>query len=287
MGPRFPVPHLKHRGRLGRSAGRCRSLGARLALAAVVASWALVVHAAPLKPKSSKARKHFDKAVELYKTEDYDGAAAEASAGLAIEDHESLLFILAQAERQRGNCVVAVDLYGKFIETTESDGMRQNALAAKELCDEELAELERQAELARQEAELAAAAEEEPDAEPTQPPPPKPARPWYRDPLGGVLVGVGGAGVLAGGAVLVTAAVLSPGSAPDYGTFDERRQLRPTLLLAGGLTMGVGALVGAGGAVRWAFVAKKNKGAVPEAARLKVAPWLDPRRTGVVLTGRF
>lgn len=253
----------------------------------VVASWSLVAHAAPLKPKSAKARKHFEQAVELYKQEDFDGAASEANQGLAIEDHESLLFILAQAERQRGNCVEAVELFTKFIETTQSDDMRQNALTAKALCAEELAEIARQAELERQQAEQAAAEAAAAAAAPPPTPPPQPPKPWYRDPLGGVLVGVGGAGVLAGGAVLISAAVLDPEDASDYGTFAERRQLRPKLLLAGGLTAGIGALIGAGGAVRWVLVAKKNKDTARAAARVEVGPWLDRRRAGVVLKGRF
>lgn len=252
----------------------------------VVASWSLVVHAAPLKPKSAKARKHFEQAVELYKQEDFDGAASEANQGLAIEDHESLLFILAQAERQRGNCVEAVELFTKFIETTQSDDMRQNALTAKALCAEELAELARQAELARKLAEQAAAEAAAAAAPPPTPPPPPP-KPWYRDPIGGALVGVGGAGVLAGGALLISAAVLDPDDASDYGTFDERRKLQPKLLLAGGLTAGIGALIGAGGAVRWVLVAKKNKATAPAAARMEVGPWLGSRRAGVVIRGRF
>lgn len=259
-----------------------------LAVVAVVGSLSPMAQAAPLKPKSSKARQHFDKAIELYKAEDYDGAAAEANAGLAIEEHESLLFILAQAERQRGNCVEAVEIFTKFIDMTQSDDMRQNALTAKALCAEELAEIARQAELERQAAEQAAAEAEQQD-EPPPPvvPPPKPARPWYRDPLGDALVGVGGAAVLAGGAVLITAAVLDPDAAGDYGTFDERRRLRPKLLLAGGLTAGIGALIGAGGAVRWVLLAKKNKDTAPASARFELGPWLDRRRAGVVLRARF
>jgi tetratricopeptide (TPR) repeat protein len=253
---------------------------------ALVGLWAAVAHAAPLKPKNAKARKHFDSAVELYKAEDYDEAAAEANRGLAIEQHESLLFILAQAERQRGNCVEAVEILTKFIETTESDDMRENALTAKALCAEELAELARQAELAAQQA-AEAEAENEPEPEPVTPPPPVPVKPWYRDPLGGALVGVGGAAVLAGGAVLISAAVLDPDAAADYGDFDERRRLRPKLVLAGGITAGVGALLAAGGAVRWVLLAKRNKDTAPPAARLELGPWLDRRRAGLVLKGRF
>jgi hypothetical protein len=256
----------------------------------MVGLWALVAAAAPLKPKNAQARKHFETAVELYKAEDFEGAVAEANKGLAIEDHESLLFILAQAERQRGNCVEAVELFTTFIATTQSDDMRQNALTAKALCAEELAELARLAEVAAQQA--AAEAEVEPTPPPPEPPPPPPPPPWYRDPLGGALVGVGGAAVLAGGAVLISAVVLDPDDAGDYGTFVERRELQPTLVLAGGITAGVGALLGAGGAVRWALVAKRNRKAAaataaPSTARLGLGPWLDGRRAGVVLTGRF
>lgn len=287
MGSRLPVPHLKRRGRLA-AGGWGRSFGAWIALVALVGSLSLEAHAAPLKPKSSKARQHFDAAVERYNAEDYDGAAAEANAGLAIEEHESLLFILGQAERLRGNCVEAVEIFNRFIDMTQSDDMRQNALTAKALCAEELAEIARQAEIERRAAEAAA---EQADDEPPPPtlPPPEPPQPWYRDPLGGALVGVGGAAVLAGGAVLITAAVLDPSAADDYGTFADRRRLRPKLLLAGGLTAGIGALVGAGGAVRWALLAKKQKQekAVPADARLRVGPWLDRQNAGVVLTGRF
>jgi tetratricopeptide (TPR) repeat protein len=295
MGSRFSRPLLKRRGRqLAETAGRSigtrflAGLLTRIVAVALVGSLSLVAYAAPpLRPKSSKARAHFDKAIELYKAEDFDAAAAEANAGLAIEEHESLLFILAQAERQRGNCVEAVEILTKFIDMTQSEDGRQNALSVKALCAEELAEIARKAELERQAAEQA---EAEADAEDEPPPPPpkvEPATPWYRDPLGGALVGVGGAAVLAGGAVLISMAVLDPGAASEYGTFEERAQLRPKLRLAGSLTMGIGALVGAGGAVRWVLVAKKNKDTAPAAARIEFGPWLDRRRAGVVLSGRF
>lgn len=295
MGSRFPRPLLKRRGRQLAEAA-WRSIGTRfvaglltrIVAAALVGSLSLVVHAAPpLKPKNPKARAHYEKAIELYNAEDFDAAAEEANAGLVIEEHETLLFILAQAERQRGNCVEAVEILTKFIEVTQSEDRRQNGLAVKALCAEELAEIARKAELERQAAEEAEA-EAEAAAEPTPPPPTtEPVRPWYRDPLGGALVGVGGAAVLAGGAVLVTAAVLDPEAASDYGTFDERRQLRPKLLLAGGLTAGIGALVGVGGAVRWVVLAKKNKDTAPAAARMELGPWLDRERAGVVIRGRF
>src|SRR5262245_55730294 len=105
MGSRLPVPDLKPRRKGLPTGGVGRWLGAWIAIVMLVGSLSSVAHAAPLKPKSAKAREHFDKAVELYKVQDYDGSASEAKAGLAIEEHESLVFILAQAERQRGNCM--------------------------------------------------------------------------------------------------------------------------------------------------------------------------------------
>lgn len=252
----------------------------------MIGMWSTVAAAAPLKPKNSKARKHFDAAVELYKNEDYDGAVDEATRGLELEEHESLLFILAQAQRQQGNCIEAVEAFTKFIETTSSDDMRQNALTAKALCAEELAEIARQAELAAAEAEAAAAAVAAAQEAP-EPPPPPPPKPWYRDPLGGALVGAGGAGVLAGGALFISAAVLDPDRATVYGTYDERSRQQPKLLLAGGITAGVGVLLAAGGSVRWVLVAKRNKATAPPVARMQLGPWLDRRRAGASFRVRF
>jgi tetratricopeptide (TPR) repeat protein len=288
MGSRFPVLQVKRRASL--APGRARGLLARAALVACVGLWSMAAQAAPPKPKNPQARKHFERAVELYKAEDFDAAAAEANRGLELETHEALLFILAQAERQRGNCLEAVEIINRFIEITQSDDARQNALTVKALCAEELAALAKQAEQARLEAEKAAAeaAARQEETKPEPEPEPEPPRPWYRDPLGGALVGVGGAGLLAGAGVLIAAAVLDPDAAADYGTYAERKKQQPTLLLAGGVTAGVGVLVGVGGAVRWVLVAKKAKAAPkPTAARIQLAPWIDRERTGVVITGRF
>lgn len=252
-----------------------------------MALWAMPALAAPPKPKNAKARKHFDRAVELYTEQDYDASVDEAKAGYEIEEHESLLFIWAQAERQRHNCIEAVDLFNEFIEATTDEAMKENALKAKAICAEELAELARKAEEEAAAAAAAAEDEEEQEPEPVVAPPPPP-RPWYRDPVGGALVGVGGAGLLAGGSLLVAAAVLDPTKASDYGTFDERRALQPKLLIAGGITAGVGVAIAAAGGVRWALVARKNeREAASPQARVRAAPWIDGRRAGVVLSGRF
>lgn len=284
MGSQLSLPHLKRRPARGPT-----WVAGVLALLVVGLGASVALAAPPPMPKNAKARKHFDAAVERYTEQDFDGAVEQANKGLAIEEHESLLFILAQAERQRGNCVEAVAGYTRFIELTESEDMRQNALTAKALCAEELAELARQAELAAQQAE--AEAETEPEPEPVAPPPPPPT-PWYRDPLGGALVGVGGAGVIAGVAVVAAGAAQRSKleAAPDYEAFVEQLEVQRRLYIAGGITAGVGALVAGGGVVRWVLVAKQAKQEQANAAataRVRLGPWVDGRRAGVVLSGRF
>ena len=256
-------------------------LGALLAMALVMPA-----AAAPPKPKDAKVFYNDAGAAEIYTEQDYDGSVAEAEAGYKIEEHESLLFIWAQAERQRHNCIEAVELFNAFIATTKDEDMKQNALTAKAKCAEELAEIARKAE--EDAAAAAEAAAEEEAAEEADVPPPPPPRPWYRDPVGDVLVGVGGAGILAGGSLLIAAAILDPAKAPIYEDFAARQVLQPKLLLAGGITAGVGVVIAAAGGVRWGLVARKNKrDAAATQARMRVGPWVDGRRAGVVLSGRF
>lgn len=242
----------------------------------------------PTTPRNAQARKHYERAVELLKAGDHEGAAKEAEAAFEIEKHDFTLYVWSQAERQLDNCVRSVELSNEVIRMTKDEGLADYATESNAWCANRLADIAREAE---EEAEAAAAAEEELEAEPEpETPPPPPIQPWYRDPVGGVLVGVGGLGVLGGGALLVTAAILDPTKAADYGTFDERRALQPKLLLAGGITAGVGVAIGTAGAVRWALVARKNKRLEQERAtqaRIQLVPWIDGRRAGVVFSGRF
>lgn len=305
MGSRLALPDLKSTPYPG-AAKRAGRWLATLTAVGMLGGAALPASASPLssasaaalegppKPKKKAARKHFDRAVELYSAGEYDASIEQARLGYEIEPHESLLFIEAQAERKRGNCLDAVDLFDRFIDATDNDAMRDNALTAKAMCAQELAELARQAEAERQrlEAEAAAAAEREAQEEQEEAvPPPPPPRPWHKDPLGGALVGVGGATALAGGGVLVAAAVLHPDRAGDYQLFIDRRRQRPTLVMAGAITAGIGGAVAVAGAVRWGLVARRNRRAASAAATVSVVPMLSPRsedrRAGLVLSGRF
>lgn len=278
MGSRLSLSDLNRSSR--------RRAGLSIALGAALSVWASTAEAAPSKPKNAKARGHFDRAVELYTAKDYDGAIREAEAGYELEPNEGLLFLWAQAERLNGNCVDAVPLFNSFIEMTTNEDMKQNALQAKGICAEELAASARQTGGEGGD-EPEPEPEGEPDIYPVEPEPtPRGETPWYRDPLGGALVGVGGTSVLVGVALLISAGVLSPDRAPDYGTFVDRLELQPKLLLGGGVLTGVGMAVATAGGVRWWLLSRKQSSAASQ-ARVFVVPWAGRNGSGVGVTGRF
>ncbi|MEM7153417.1 MAG: hypothetical protein AAF799_11285 [Myxococcota bacterium] len=278
MGSRLSFSDLTRSSR--RRVGLAFALGAALSLAATTAE------AAPSKPKNAKARAHFDRAVEFYTAKDFDGAIREAEAGYELEPNEGLLFLWAQAERQNGNCVEAVPLFNSFIEMTTNEDMKQNALQAKGICAEELAASARATDDGTGEDIGPAPGDDDLDIQPVTPEPtPRDDNPWYRDPLGGALVGVGGTSVLVGAALLISAGVLSPDRAPDYGTFVDRLELQPKLLLGGGILTGVGLAVGAAGGVRWWMLSRKSSS--DSQARVFVVPYAGRTGSGVGVTGRF
>jgi hypothetical protein len=112
------------------------------------------------------------------------------------------------------------------------------------------------------------AAENEPIDEPPppdvappvdEPPRDRTQRPWHRDPLGGVLVGVGLATAAAGAGVLAAAQVQSGQQAPTYGMFANQSDRIDSMRIAGGVVLGVGAALLIGGVVRWAVLGARQK----------------------------
>ena len=99
---------------------------------------------------------------------------------------------------------------------------------------------------------------------------PPAAKPWYRDPWGDALVGIGVAAAAAGGAMVGVAYrdANAADGAPDDRAFGQELDRAQTLERAGAITLGVGAALLVGGVVRWAVVgAKSNRRArlVPQA----------------------
>ncbi|MEM6996487.1 MAG: hypothetical protein AAF721_38640, partial [Myxococcota bacterium] len=214
-------------------------------------------------------------------------SAAFARAYAATGD-PTYLYTRAQAERSAGHCDVAIELYEEFIATGPSP---QAELAARRYMEDCRAKLPSPQPAPVPEDDPVAPeplASSEPsslDERADEPPAP---RPWFRDPLGDVLVGVGVAAAVTGGA-LVGVAYRDAGGAESAGddrAFGQALDRAQTLERAGAVTLGIGGALIIGGVVRWALVARAAKrtqvGLGPQG--LVVRGWLPSR--GLQLTER-
>ena len=246
-----------------------------------------------------EAQKHFKAAQAAFNDGNYEVASKELEKAFLIEPADALLYPWAQAERFSGHCKVAIDLYEKFLATEPSDNFRVAAEENLERCQEEI-----------DQANAAVAAQEESDedtkVEPLDDggdevakhePEPRDTKPdrskkkdrkWYHDPVGGVLTGLGVAGVAAGGALLG----VSASRAGDVGTEDtnqdylDARRSATTLRNAGAGVLSVGGALLIAGIVRYALLATKGKRSGNRASKGKaqatLGPWFSGRTSGGV-----
>jgi tetratricopeptide (TPR) repeat protein len=243
---------------------------------AVATALALAPCAAVAAPKSEEAKRLLEKGNEHFGAGDYEKAAKHYEAGYTLEPDPVFLYAMGQAKLKQGDCAAAVKLYKQFLATEPPEQAAEAAQDAIVFCADSLAD---------------DTAEADPVAErPLEPPPPTPVRDepppkkdrpaWAKDPLGWSLVGVGIAGLAAGIGVVAAAEAENAKTAATYGEFDAQLERVNKLRIAGGVVLGVGAVLVIGGAVRLGIVSKKG------ARKTDVAMWLD-RGAGFVLTRRF
>lgn len=240
--------------------------------------------------ENPEAQAKLAEAQQAFADEDFDAAAAAVEAAYLIEPEPMLLLPWAQAERSRGNCAAAVELYQRFLDSDPPERMAGPARENMDRCQEQLdAEAEAEAEV---EDEVVEDDVEDEVVEDELPPPPvekdepPKAKAWYKDPLGGVLAGVGVVGVGVGAGLLGAGASAAKG-APDQDShmdyLDERD--RATGLRNGGaIALSIGGALLVGGIIRYAVVAKKSP---PKATAWRMGPQLTRRSAGVTLGRRF
>lgn len=200
-----------------------------------------------------------------YREGRWDEASTAFAAAYDDTGDPTFLYTRAQAERRAGRCEVAVDLYTKFLATSPPDAAAQAAMRYRDDCSSQLPPAS--------EPTPAPVVDVTPTDEPPADLPPKsvpPPRPWWRDPAGGVLVGVGAAGVVAG-AVLVGLAYRDIDRAPGAG--DDRRYVDRVgrahrFEIAGGTVLAIGSALVVGGIVRWLVVRSRNAGSTRRAPGL-------------------
>jgi tetratricopeptide (TPR) repeat protein len=246
----------------------------------------LALAAPPRIVSDPEARRLVGEAQKAFAAGAYDEAAEKIEAAYLIEPAPALLYPWAQAERSRGECRSAIDLYQKFIDTGPDEGIVAQAREHIEHCREQLADEEVDESEPDDDDIVEAILESdplvEPEPEPIEPAPQDDVRPWHRDPVGGVLLGVGLAGVavgfgLYGGAASLAKSVGDEDTNQDYA--DGRR--RATGLRNGSIiAISVGSALLVGAVIRYATQARKTK-------RGEATAWFDGHGGGVGWTGRF
>lgn len=187
------------------------------------------------------------RAEAAYLAQDWTAASKAFAEAYEIEPNPVYLYARAQAERLAGQCPVALQLYDSFLETDPPAEAAQEARINRARCE--------------------AAVETPP---PPQAPGPDPdasdgtkndgARPWYRDPAGGALVGVGAVTTAIGGGLLGIA-LANDGEATAAETEDgfiAAKDDAKARYSAGVALTSIGAALLVAGAIRWIVVAKRG-----------------------------
>lgn len=218
-----------------------------IGVAACVAVWLVL---APAGEDERAANPHFAPARAAFEAEDWDTAAREFAAAYGHDGRLEYLYAQAQAERRGGRCEDAIATYQRFIEA----GPPPEAIA------------EAQGNIAKCEEERPAA-----PPPPTPPvaaqrvdvPPPDraPAKPWIRDPWGGVAT-FGGIAIAAAGGALLGVAHDRERDAEGAGDEQDYRDAiagAPVMSRAGIGLVSVGAALIVAGIVRWSVVAAAGR----------------------------
>ena len=230
-------------------------------VAAVAVAVALVL--APVRPSDPTARDHFDRATEAFDRGDYDLAVSELQAGYALQPDPAALYAWGQAERMRGNCPRAIELYNVFLASDPPEAAAAKTRSHIELCEAQLrSEANANDANANDASPNDASAKDDPVPPPPRvitdaPPPAAPVADRRLDRTGVVLVGVG-AGLGAIGLPLMGVAVYRAPrveSGPER-ELDSRRGSVRAMYIAGWVFVGLAAASLLGGVIRIAVARK-------------------------------
>jgi len=167
---------------------------------------------------ADRAKELIDKGLRLYNTQDYKGAIAAWREAYVLVPSPDTLFGIGQAQRLDGDCTSALVTYRTVLRQDiprEQVGEVQKVI---DVCEQTLAAHKATTEPVQPK-------QERPDpVQPAQPVQPQAdsTSPWYKDAIGGTLMGLGIAGVATGATFLVLArqAERNADDAAAYQTFD-------------------------------------------------------------------
>ena len=203
-------------------------------------------------PRAEPARTD---AATLFQLGLYDEAAEAFAREYETNPDPALLFGRAVSLKRSGDCMSAIDAFEVFIAAGPPASDVAEAEGQIEQCQ------------AIVKATAAAAAEPEPSPPRVEVPPPvveedrtRPReRPWYRDPAGGVLVGIGVPVLAAGVGLYAGSFALAGQPQPGAQSEHESRRDRVRVLAATGVPLlAVGAALVIAGAIRWGLLARQQ-----------------------------
>ena len=270
---------------------------------------AIFASSASAAPKKKAARKEFDKGVSAYQKGDFAAAAAAFAKSDKIETDIETLFAWAQSERKLDHCDKAIELYEKLLLTDMPAENKEVVKGSIGECNDILAKQKPATSTPTTAAVSSTTGTATPDtastspttasstptsatppstnSEPAPPPDmPKPAetpegRAWWKDPVGGALVGVGVIGVGMGVVFLVQGHSADQDAKnaktyPEFVSLEDRATSRGRLgvisLVAGGAFAAAG--------VAWYQTHKQSSSPV-------VTGWLDSSSGGLAISGGF
>jgi hypothetical protein len=180
-----------------------------------------------------------------------DAAEAFAEAYAATKDPR-ILYAQAQAVRKAGDCRRAIELYAAFLETSPPPQAERGARDNMAECAKDVA------------AQPVSEPEPDPDPDPESLPrrvDADPRRPWYADPWGGALAGVGVVGLVAGGAVygVARADEREADRATTENDYLDRIDRASTLSRVGIALFVVGGAAIVGAVVRYSIVGTRGR----------------------------
>jgi hypothetical protein len=222
--------------------------------------------------------------MEKFDAGDFEGAQRDFEASFEKENNPLSLWGWAQATNKVDGCHKSVKLYRQFSKMVDEGSPAYDvALQAIAECADKLAREEEppappETEFEDEEDTTDADVEEDrsPRSERV-----RSDRPWYRDPWGGALVGVGAAATATGIGLLATAAVEQNNPCDTYDCFEQQQARVDRMTIAGGVVVGVGGALLVAGAIRWGVLGARQRG------RTSAGPLLHPRTVGVSIAGRF
>lgn len=248
---------------------------------------ALVIGAgsASAAPKGAASKAAFDKGVAAYTKGDYAGASDQLGKSYDLEPDVETLFAWAQTERKLEHCEKANTLYAKLLDT---DMPAANKTVVREKFDECQKILATRVPKPEPKPEPIVTPSPTPAAgpiarpAPLPPPPSEEGRAWWKDPVGGALVGAGLVGVGVGTVFLVQgrAADKDKATAMTYGEFqslEDRAASRGKL--GTGVMIGGGVVLAAG--VVWYATHGSRK------SETHYSMWAAPEAGGLVAFGSF